>query len=87
MDDILCFYAKSPEWKYDEFVNDFCKSEVYIEPLKLEDGKDATFLETRFEIEEDKINFWLKNENETEKRYGGIIIFKVTALSNKKGRR
>ena len=68
MDDILCIYAKAPEWKYDEFINDFCKSEVYVEPLKLEDGKEATFLETRFKIEQDKISFWLKNENEKEKK-------------------
>ena len=68
MDDILCIYAKQPQWDHEAFVDNFCKSEVYVEPLRLEDGKDNTFLETRFEVKQDRINFWLKNENEKEKK-------------------
>lgn len=36
----------------------------YQKPLKLEAGKDGTFLETRFWIEGDQIRFRLKNDNE-----------------------
>ena len=39
---------------------------MYVAPLRLEDGKEGTFLETRFEIENNKIKYWLKNENEQE---------------------
>ena len=67
MDDILCFYSKNPQWEHERFLRDFCKSEVYAEPLRLEDGKENTFLETRFKITAtNKIDFWLKNENEKE---------------------
>ena len=64
MDDILCFYVKNDKWDYEKFVSDLCKSEVYVPPLKLEDGKPGTFLETRFQITESGIDHWLKNENE-----------------------
>ena len=65
MDDILCFYtfsSKNPQWEHESFVRDFCKSEVYAEPLRLEDGKENTFLETRFIkiTATNKIDFWLK---------------------------
>ena len=66
MDDIVCIYAKNPRWDHEAFVRDFCESEVYVKPLKLEDGKSDTFLETRFEIKNDTINYWLKNDNEEE---------------------
>ena len=67
MDDILCVYSKNPQWKHEDFVRDFCRSEVYAKPLHLEDGKENTFLETRFKITAtNKIDFWLKNENEIE---------------------
>ena len=67
MDDILCVYSKNPQWKHEDFVRDFCRSEVYAKPLRLEDGKENTFLETRFKITAtNKIDFWLKNENEIE---------------------
>ena len=36
----------------------------YREPLKLEEGKDGTFLETRYELTEKGIRFKLKNDNE-----------------------
>ena len=67
MDDILCVYSKTPQWNHEDFVRDFCRSEVYAKPLRLEDGKENTFLETRFKITAtNKIDFWLKNENEKE---------------------
>ena len=36
MDDVLLFYAKTPEWDYERFLEDFQKSEWYWPPLKLE---------------------------------------------------
>ena len=66
MDDILCIYAKHPRWDHKKFVQEVSRSEIYTEPLKLEDGNANTFLETRFEVTENKINFWLKNDNEEE---------------------
>ena len=67
MDDILCIYTKNEKWDYEKFIQDFCRSEVYVEPLSLEDGKENTFLETRFNISNtNQIDSWLKNENEIE---------------------
>ena len=68
MDDILCVYAKNSNWAHETFVKDFSESEVYVKPLRLEDGKEATFLETRFDIKAQKIDFWLKNDNEVERK-------------------
>ena len=42
------------------------KSDVYAPPLKLEDGKRGTFLETCFDIKNNDVKYWLKNENEEE---------------------
>ena len=63
MDDILMFVRKSQQWDHSAFLRDFSKSECYHPPLKLEDAKDDTFLETTFRIEGTKIRHWLKNEN------------------------
>ena len=59
-------YAKHPRWDHKKFVQEVSRSEIYTKPLKLEDGNANTFLETRFEVTENKINFWLKNDNEEE---------------------
>ena len=40
MDDILCFYVRNDKWDYAKFIQDLCKSEVYVKPLTLEDGKE-----------------------------------------------
>ena len=64
MDDILCFYAENEQWDHQTFVEDLCKSEVYVKPLKLEDGKEGTYLETSFRVQHNQIDHWLKNENE-----------------------
>ena len=63
MDDILLFYRKSTRWGHRAFLTDFARSECYHPPLKLEDAKDDTFLETTFEIEGQRIRHWLKNDN------------------------
>ena len=47
MDGILLFYAETPKFDSKTFLKDLCKSECYLPPLKLEDAKDNTFLETR----------------------------------------
>ena len=66
MDDILCFYVRNDKWDYETFIHDLCKSEVYVKPLTLEDGKQGTFLETSFRIKNNKVEHWLKNENDGE---------------------
>ena len=46
-----------------------------MKPLTLEDGKAGTFLETSFRITNNKIEHWLKNDNDCERqKFGGIII-------------
>ena len=65
MDDILLFYAENRKFDSDKFMRDFTASECYWQPLKLEDGKNDTFLETTFHIaNDDECRYWLKNENE-----------------------
>ena len=66
MDDILCIYAENDKWDHTKFLQDLCKSKVYVAPLKLEDGAGNTFLETRFNIEDTSIRYLLKNDNEKE---------------------
>ena len=62
MDDVLVFYADNPNWDAARFCTDFSESTCYHPPLKLVEGTDGTFLETRFTIE--------KKQNQTlvEKR-------------------
>ena len=55
-------YAKSPHWDSDVTLASF-QTQCYREPLKLEDAKDDTFLETTFKVEDNKFRFWLKNDN------------------------
>ena len=64
MDDILMVYAQTPRWDFERFVADFVASECYQKPLTLEEGKDGTFLETRFWVDEASIKYKLKNDNE-----------------------
>ena len=66
MDDILLVYATNPGWNHEKFVRDFTKSECYHPPLKLEDAKPRTFLETTFESRNARFEYWLKNENKGE---------------------
>ena len=63
MDDILLAYAKSPSWDSDKFIADFTESQCYQKPLKLEEGKDGVFLETRYWTDGWKIYHKLKNDN------------------------
>jgi hypothetical protein len=64
MDDILLIYAENPRWDAAAFIKDFQESECYQKPLKLEAGKDGTFLETRFKIRGNNFDLKLKNDNE-----------------------
>ena len=60
MDDLLVFYAGLDEEKFLQDISGEC----YLPPLKLEDGGEATFLETSFKITPSgRIRHWLKNEN------------------------
>ena len=64
MDDILMFFAKRDDFDDKNFIRDFASSECYWKPLTLEDAKDATFLETSFNVgPNNEIRFWLKNDN------------------------
>ena len=63
MDDILMIYAENDRWEHQAFMAKFEESECYQKPLKLEEGGDGTFLETSFEVKENKIRYWLKNQN------------------------
>ena len=81
MDDILCFYVENEKWDHERFVKDLCESEIYVKPLTLEDGKEGTFLETRFQIQGNEIEHWLKNDNENgTKVWRYITISTVMAL-------
>ena len=62
MDDVLYVYAKNGSWEHDKLWENLCH-ECYLPPLKLEQGKDGTFLETSFTITNNQIETWLKNDN------------------------
>ena len=69
MDDVLLVYAKPVWWDHTQFLEDFTASECYWPPLKLEDARESTFLETTFDIREDgHVTYWLKNDNEKERK-------------------
>ena len=76
MDDILIAYARSEKWDHEKFLRDFEKSTVYQEPLKLENGREGTFLETTFECDANGCNFWLKNDNGTRTKRGGMQLWR-----------
>ena len=62
MDDVLYVYAKNGSWEHDRLWENLCQ-ECYLPPLKLEQGKDGTFLETSFTITDNQVETWLKNDN------------------------
>ena len=64
MDDILIIYKEDETWEHEKFMTDFTRSECYQQPLELEEGKPHTFLETRFWLYNDTIQYKLKNDNE-----------------------
>jgi hypothetical protein len=69
MDDILMLYARPLWWDHSRFLSDFTRSECYWPPLTLEDAREATFLETTFKLDSDgTLAYWLKNDNESERR-------------------
>ena len=62
MDDIILKYAKHDQWDHAQFCKDFQESTCYVPPLKLEEGRQDTFLETRMNTRTGE--YWLKNDNE-----------------------
>ena len=86
MDDIMLLYATNDNWDYESFKADLQRSEVYVNPLTLTDGKPDTFLETRFEVKGNFIRHWLKNENEqgVTIMYGDINILLHIRLTFRK---
>ena len=52
---IIIFYVRNDHWDYETFIKSACKSEVYVKPLTLEDGKAGTFLATSFRIKNNKV--------------------------------
>ena len=57
------FYARRRDWDEERFLSDI-ENHCYLPPLKLEAGKEGTFLETSFEItDENVVRHWLKNDN------------------------
>jgi hypothetical protein len=60
---VICFTAQGGAFDDERFRKDLSE-ECYLPPLKLVDGGEGTFLETRFEITADnRIRHWLKNDN------------------------
>jgi hypothetical protein len=66
MDDILLIKAKNAEWDAKKFTDEFISSECYQKPLELEEGNEGTFLEVRYRIEDNRIRYKIKNDNEGE---------------------
>ena len=63
MDDVLLLYAESTSFDSNKLLRDLSKSECYLPPLKLEDAKEDTFLETTFQIRDNRLQYKLKNDN------------------------
>ena len=62
MDDILIILTDDGTWDKEAFLKDF--KESCYETLKLEEGNDGTFLETRYWKLNNRIRYRLKNDNE-----------------------
>ena len=62
MDDIITIYAENNRWDAARVLQS--QERAYHPPLKLEEAKPDTYLESRFVIEHNKIRFRLKNDNE-----------------------
>ena len=63
MDDVLTLYAANNQWNHEETIQSL-REQCYLPPLKLEKGGDDIFLETQFEIKNNRLRYWLKNENQ-----------------------
>ena len=53
-------------WDAKKFTDEFISSECYQKPLELEEGNEGTFLEVRYRIEDNRIRYKIKNDNEGE---------------------
>ena len=62
MDDIFMIYVENNKFDHNRFLQDFAK-ECYLPPLKLEEANPNTFLEMTFEIHDNSVRHWLKNDN------------------------
>ena len=89
MDDILMLYKEDDNFDSTSFLCDLERSECYWKPLALEDGKEGTFLETTFHIDENNdCTYWLKNDNECGKpkkiwRYAHFHSYATLMQKNK----
>ena len=65
MDDILLVLSRSRGGNTEDFLQRFTESECYWPPLKLEEGAEGVFLETRYATDgATEWSYRLKNENE-----------------------
>ena len=62
MDDVILVYKKEATWDHESLENNLT-NQCYVAPLCLEPSKDGVFLETEFEIINNKIVHRLKNDN------------------------
>ena len=62
MDDVITVCKNTVGWDKD-FFHEELKSKCYVAPLTLEPSKEGVFLETEYEIREQRIVHRLKNEN------------------------
>ena len=69
-------------WDSQRFCNVFTESTCYHPPLKLVEGTDNTFLETRFKIENNKIKHWLKTKLKNIQKYGGTNTYMDHTYTN-----
>jgi len=80
MDDIMLIKQRNGSWDQELFME-----ECYWHPLKLEEAQQNTFLETRFNWQNNCLQCWLKNENEQETKIWRYHHFDSdVALSQKK---
>ena len=56
----------TPDGAHTRIMKDF-ETKCYA-PLKLLEASQDTFLETRFELEDNRLKYWLKNDNEGGER-------------------
>ena len=66
MDDIIMVYAQNGGWDHTQLLEQFIRSDCYVDPLTLVDAKEDTFLETTFKLEDNRFRRWLKNDNSVD---------------------
>jgi len=69
MDDTLMLVNSTPDGAHTRIMKDF-ETKCYA-PLKLLEASQDTFLETRFELKNNRLKYWLKNDHEGGKKKVG----------------